>query len=193
MPGLPTPGVICTFAFWDKPQGAGTPLPKVTVQAVVFNKHDTRVVPVGRRTPTASTRSAGAPWVRTKSVRGDSRIWTTKARQCHGHCTKPGRGNRCGPTTRMEIMENQHRKITGYRELTQEEIDLMNEIKAIFAKVGELCDRVDIVTATLNDGGETNALLVKQAQPYRWASIARTHAQEASMALTRAVAKPTFF
>ena len=27
-------------------------------------------------------------------------------------------------------MENQHRKITGYRELTNEEIDLMNRIKA---------------------------------------------------------------
>ena len=28
-------------------------------------------------------------------------------------------------------MENQHRKITGYRELNQDEIDLMNEIKAM--------------------------------------------------------------
>ena len=27
-------------------------------------------------------------------------------------------------------MENQHRQIKGYRELSQEEIDLMNEIKA---------------------------------------------------------------
>lgn len=27
-------------------------------------------------------------------------------------------------------MENQHKKITGYRDLTQEEIDLMNRIKA---------------------------------------------------------------
>lgn len=27
-------------------------------------------------------------------------------------------------------MDNQHRKISGYRELTQDEIDLMNEIKA---------------------------------------------------------------
>ena len=27
-------------------------------------------------------------------------------------------------------MENQHKKIKGYRELTQAEIDLMNEVKA---------------------------------------------------------------
>jgi len=29
-------------------------------------------------------------------------------------------------------MENQHQKIKGYRDLAQEEIDLMNEIKAMF-------------------------------------------------------------
>lgn len=28
-------------------------------------------------------------------------------------------------------MDNQHRKISGYRELTQAEIDLMNKIKAL--------------------------------------------------------------
>ena len=28
-------------------------------------------------------------------------------------------------------MENQHRKISGYRELTQQEIDAMNSIKAL--------------------------------------------------------------
>lgn len=27
-------------------------------------------------------------------------------------------------------MDNQHRKISGYRELTQEDIDLMNRVKA---------------------------------------------------------------
>lgn len=37
-------------------------------------------------------------------------------------------------------MENQHRKISGYRELSQEEIDLMNEIKA---KGIELCELVE--------------------------------------------------
>ena len=34
-------------------------------------------------------------------------------------------------------MENQHRKITGYRELSQQEVDLMNRIKA---KGAELLD-----------------------------------------------------
>ena len=37
-------------------------------------------------------------------------------------------------------MENQHRKITGYRELTQIEIDLMNQAKALAKECG-LTDR----------------------------------------------------
>lgn len=39
-------------------------------------------------------------------------------------------------------MENQHRKIKGYRELTQEEIDLMNEIKMLGKKVGDLTEKL---------------------------------------------------
>ncbi|VVM55219.1 hypothetical protein PS684_00131 [Pseudomonas fluorescens] len=35
-------------------------------------------------------------------------------------------------------MDNQHRKITGYRDLTQSEIDGMNSIKALEADAGEL-------------------------------------------------------
>lgn len=89
-------------------------------------------------------------------------------------------------------MENQHRKITGYRELTQQEIDLMNEIKAHFAKTAELITEVNRVNQHLA-GSETSEGLIKESEAFRWASIAKTHAQEASMALTRAVAKPTFF
>ena len=74
-------------------------------------------------------------------------------------------------------MENQHEKITGYRDLTQEEIDAMNEIKAV---------------------GETLAALVLtlQAMPnvdQRWLSIGRTDLQTGCMALVRSVAKPTTF
>jgi len=39
-------------------------------------------------------------------------------------------------------MENQHRKISGYRELTQEEIDLMNRIKTKGAELLELQSEV---------------------------------------------------
>lgn len=79
-------------------------------------------------------------------------------------------------------MDNQHRKISGYRELSQEEIDLMNEIKAFGGPLAELCSKVAI-TATNEYDQDTK----------RWAAIGRTHLQEGLMALTRAVAKPTVF
>jgi hypothetical protein len=74
-------------------------------------------------------------------------------------------------------MENQHREIKGYRELGAEEIALMNVIKMKGAELGEL-------VASLR--------AVPDVDP-RWVSIGATHLQEGLMALTRAVAKPTFF
>jgi hypothetical protein len=76
-------------------------------------------------------------------------------------------------------MENQHRKITGYRELNQAEIDLMNEIKAFGVQVGELILRVEIAGSVVADP--------------RWVGIAKTNLQQGLMALTRAVTKPEFF
>ena len=74
-------------------------------------------------------------------------------------------------------MENQHRKITGYRELSQQEIDLMNMVKAAGVELGNTVEQL-------------------RANPeidQRWVSIGATHMQEGLMALTRAVAKPEFF
>jgi len=80
-------------------------------------------------------------------------------------------------------MENQHRKITGYRELSQEEIDLMNDIKAEGTRLGELYDRLSRMMGT--PGGIS--------PDARWAAIGRTHLQEGLMALTRSIAKPESF
>lgn len=74
-------------------------------------------------------------------------------------------------------MENQHRQIKGYRELSQEEIDLMNEIKSAGAELGELVEKLR-ATSTLDQ---------------RWVSIGATDLQTGLMALTRSVAQPTFF
>lgn len=76
-------------------------------------------------------------------------------------------------------MENQHRKIKGYRELNQEEIDLMNEIK-------EQGKALDEIVAKVRS-------CVTEGEDMRWASIGKTHLQQGLMALTRAVAKPEFF
>lgn len=74
-------------------------------------------------------------------------------------------------------MENQHRQIKGYRELNAEEIALMNQVKEHGVALGVL---VEII----------------RAQPdtdKRWASIGATDLQTGLMALTRSIAKPTFF
>lgn len=74
-------------------------------------------------------------------------------------------------------MENQHRQTKGYRELTADEVSLINDIKTIGDKVG------DMVKNASEDS------LADQ----RWVSIARTHLQQGFMALVRSVAKPTSF
>lgn len=91
-------------------------------------------------------------------------------------------------------MDNQHRKINGYRELCQEEIDLMNEIKEKGMELQTLINKVNAFNGLLeNEEGEPISEIAKEAEAPRWASIARTHFQEGCMALTRAVAKPKFF
>lgn len=74
-------------------------------------------------------------------------------------------------------MENQHRKISGYRELSQAEIDLMNEIKTKGTELGEL----------------VNKLRSAEGLDQRWVSIGATDFQTGLMALVRAVAQPTTF
>ena len=74
-------------------------------------------------------------------------------------------------------MENQHREITGYRELSREEIDLMNMVKGLACTVG----------------AELEIVAQAQDTDKRWVAIARTHLQEGFMALTRSIAKPTSF
>lgn len=74
-------------------------------------------------------------------------------------------------------MENQHQKIKGYRDLTQQEIDAMNIIKEVAAKVGEVAE---LVKAT-------------PGCDQRWAAIGVTDLQKGFMSLTRAIAQPTTF
>jgi len=74
-------------------------------------------------------------------------------------------------------MDNQHRQIKGYRELSQQEIDLMNKIKSKSAELGELVAELR-ATSGLDQ---------------RWISIGATDLQTGMMALTRGIAQPTFF
>lgn len=74
-------------------------------------------------------------------------------------------------------MENQHRLIKGYRDLTALEIEQMNEVKEMGLKLETLVLEL-----------ETNSALDQ-----RWVAIGKTQLQQGMMALTRAIAKPTFF
>lgn len=98
-------------------------------------------------------------------------------------------------------MENQHRKITGYRELSQQEIDLMNEVKAlgpvieaVLQKVQDHINQQTIESYNLQDkGNPAESERLQLATPGRFASLAKTDFQTGLMYLTRAVAQPTFF
>lgn len=98
-------------------------------------------------------------------------------------------------------MENQHRRIRGYRELTAEEITLMNEIKTKGEELGELIERlVDhvqdqrVAAETLpGEAGLEEGQRLDQTEPEKWLSEGKTHLQFGLMALTRAVAQPGFF
>ena len=74
-------------------------------------------------------------------------------------------------------MDNQHRKISGYRELGEGEVALMNEIKAHGEQLGQLVAK----------------LRATEGLDQRWISIGATDLQTGLMALTRGVAQSTTF
>lgn len=80
--------------------------------------------------------------------------------------------------------------IKGYRNLSQAEIDLMNEIKANGEQLRALITRVQHHISSQPDPEVPHSQVTN---PMRWASIAQTDLQTGLMALTRAVAQPTSF
>lgn len=80
-------------------------------------------------------------------------------------------------------MENQHKKIKGYRDLTQDEIDLMNEIKEQGQKLDALILKLEA----------SHALAGSHAIDIRWVAIGKTDLQKGIMALVRSVARPESF
>ena len=74
-------------------------------------------------------------------------------------------------------MDNQHQKITGYRDLDQEEIDLMNEGKA-------LAEQCKAFISKLEENSNTDK---------RNVSLGKTNLQQGFMWLTRSIARPDSF
>lgn len=74
-------------------------------------------------------------------------------------------------------MENQHRKITGYRELSEEEISLMNQAK----ELSEQC------------GNFINVLELLPGLDQRSLALGKTNLQQGFMWVIRSIAQPTSF
>ena len=76
------------------------------------------------------------------------------------------------------MVENQHRQIKGYRDLSEQEIADMNEAKGLAEKVGDLCKKF---------------VMERPDVDKRWLAIAQTDLQKGFMALVRSIARPDTF
>lgn len=74
-------------------------------------------------------------------------------------------------------MKDQHEKIKGYRDLSQEEIDLMNEGKALAEQCGAYIDK----------------LMTNESTDKRAVALGKTNLQQGFMWAIRGVAQPTTF
>lgn len=74
-------------------------------------------------------------------------------------------------------MDNQHKLIKGYRDLSVEEIALMNEGKALAVSCGEFIAK----------------LRATEGLDQRWVSIGATDLQTGFMAAIRGIARPETF
>lgn len=90
----------------------------------------------------------------------------------------------------------QQPKITGYRQLSEKEAALINEIKAEGARLALLIDKIkthlgEQQAEVAGDDGEERRL--GRAESPRWLAVGRSDLQRGLMMLTRAVAQPDAF
>lgn len=75
-------------------------------------------------------------------------------------------------------MDNQHKRIKGYRDLSQAEIDAMNKGKELAAQVGAWIDELQAQGAVLDQ---------------RAVALGKTNLQQGFMWAIRGIAQPTTF
>ena len=92
-------------------------------------------------------------------------------------------------------MDNQHRMIKGYRELSNEEIALMNRVKEKGKELGELCKELQTYETkqalTVNQFDDANLRRAIEAKDMLNSGI--MDLKTGLMKITRAIAKPDFF
>ena len=95
-------------------------------------------------------------------------------------------------------MDNQYQKIKGYRDLSQEEIDLINEIKEHAEKTDKLIRTVHALRkrqkkAIINASAPISVSEDQVKESFRCLDIAKTSLQQGQMWFVRAVALPNSF
>jgi hypothetical protein len=76
------------------------------------------------------------------------------------------------------MVDNQHQKIKGYRNLSIADIDDTNAAKVLAEQVGDLCKKFEMERPNVDK---------------RWLAIAKTDLQKGFMALVRSIARPETF
>ncbi len=94
------------------------------------------------------------------------------------------------------MVDNQHKLIKGYRDLTPQEIEMMNRIKEKATELNDLITETMTIVAMIDLQKHNDGVVVMHTvnnSPVRWINLARDHLQIGIMALIRAVAKPETF
>jgi hypothetical protein len=87
-------------------------------------------------------------------------------------------------------------KVTGYRQLTEAEVALMNEGKALAEQCGAYIDKLRTYVPQNMEGPEgddVGAFRPGATLDQRWISIGATDLQRGFMAVIRGIAQPTTF
>jgi hypothetical protein len=80
-------------------------------------------------------------------------------------------------------------KVTGYRQLSEAEVVLMNEGKALAEQCGAYIAKLRQYTGPQTSNDDQTKLSLDQ----RWISIGATQLQQGFMAVIRGIAQPTTF
>ena len=90
-------------------------------------------------------------------------------------------------------MDNQHKKIKGYRDLSQDEINLMNRIKQHAEKTAELLNEVKDMREAYQSEMAPPLTHNQYNESQRCLALAKTNLQTGQMWFVRAVALPDSF
>lgn len=75
------------------------------------------------------------------------------------------------------MVDNQHKQIKGYRDLSETEIKLMNTVKELSQVIGDMVEELKAIPSL----------------DQRWVSEGKTDLQKGFMSLIRSIAQPTSF